>query len=117
MKISIYSSQVYKFNKKHKIMKNLFLAAALVLGGFATQAATTIDANENLVITVNQEEFTEISADEVPAAITEALERDYAGATIDKASVNEAKEYKLEVTIGEESTVLYANENGEWIQK
>ncbi|MGS2737608.1 hypothetical protein [Sinomicrobium sp. M5D2P17] len=98
-------------------MKKLVLAAALVLGGFATQAATTIDANENVVIAVNQEEFTEISADEVPSAITEALERDYAGATIDKASVNEAKEYKLEITMGEQTGVLYANENGEWIQK
>ncbi|SFW33972.1 hypothetical protein SAMN02927921_01231 [Sinomicrobium oceani] len=98
-------------------MKKLVLAAALVFGGFATQAATIIDSNENVVIAVNQEEFTEISADEVPSAITEALERDYAGASIDKAYKNEAKEYKLEISMGEQSGVLYANENGEWIQK
>lgn len=97
-------------------MKKLVLAAALVFGGFATQAATIADFND-IAIVVNQEEFTEISADEVPAAVTEALERDYPGATISKASVNEAKEYMLEVTIGEEEAVLYANESGEWIQK
>ncbi|UGU17518.1 hypothetical protein LS482_06490 [Sinomicrobium kalidii] len=97
-------------------MRKLVLAAALVFGGFATQAATIADYND-VAIVVNQEEFTEISTDEVPAAVTEALERDYAGATISQAYVNEAKEYKLEVTIGEEAAVLYANENGEWIQK
>ncbi|MBC9797165.1 hypothetical protein [Sinomicrobium weinanense] len=97
-------------------MKKLFVAAALVLGGFATQAATSINAND-VAIVVNQEEFKEIAAEEVPKAITDALAKDYEGATLNKAYVNEAKEYKLEVTIGDQTGVLYANENGEWIQK
>jgi len=97
-------------------MKKLFVAAALVFGGFATQAATSVISND-VAIVVNQEEFTEIAAEEVPEAVTAALAKDHEGATISKAYVNEAKEYKLEVTIGEETAVLYANENGEWIQK
>lgn len=97
-------------------MKKLFVAAALVFGGFATQAATSVDFND-VAIVVNQEEFQEIAVEEVPEAITAALEKDYAGATISKAYVNEAKEYKLEIAMGEETGVLYANENGEWIQK
>lgn len=97
-------------------MKKLFVAAALVLGGFATQAATTINS-DGVAIVASQEEFKEIAVEEVPEAITTALAKDYEGATISKAYVNEAKEYKLEIAIGEKAGVIYANENGEWIQK
>ncbi|RAV27736.1 hypothetical protein [Sinomicrobium soli] len=97
-------------------MKKILLASALILGGFAAHAVTTVESNDAVVV-INQEEFTEITVDEVPEAVTEALERDFAGATIDKAYTNEAKEYKLEITMGEQTGVLYANENGEWIQK
>ncbi|UGU14782.1 hypothetical protein LS482_13885 [Sinomicrobium kalidii] len=97
-------------------MKKLFVAAVLVLGGFATQAATTVNS-DGIAIVASQEEFKEIAVEEVPEAISAALAKDYKGATISKAYVNEAKEYKLEIAMGDKTGVLYANESGEWIQK
>ncbi|WP_461533369.1 hypothetical protein [Sinomicrobium sp.] len=97
-------------------MRKVLLASALILGGFAAQAITTVE-NDNTALVISQEEFTEIAVDQVPEAITTALEKDFKGAVINKAYVNEAKEYKLEITMGEQTGVLYAKENGEWIQK
>lgn len=102
-------------------MKNLVLVSALALGSFTSFAATPVifhdGISEDIYMEVVQEEFTEIAHDEVPQAVKDALSNDYPGAEISKAYVNEAKEYKLEVTMGEETATLYANENGEWIQK
>lgn len=103
-------------------MKNLVLVSALALGSFTSFAATPVIFHDGIAEdiyaeVVMQEEFTEVSHDEVPQAVKDALANDYPGAEISKAYVNEAREYKLEVTMGEETATLYANENGEWIQK
>ena len=102
-------------------MKNLVLVSALALGSFTSFAATPVIFHDGIsediyMEVVVQEEFTEIAHDEVPQAVKDALANDYPGAEISKAYVNEANEYKLEVTMGEETATLYANENGEWIQ-
>ena len=97
-------------------MKKVFLVAALALGSFATFAATPIVSNTNGIYMI-QDEYEEIDVAEVPQAITDALAADFPGATISKAYKNDASEYKIDVAVGEETTTLYANENGEWIQK
>lgn len=104
-------------------MKKLVLVSALTLGSFTSFAATPVIFHDGIAediygdLVLFQEEYTEISVDQVPAAVVSALANDYPGAEITRAGVNEAKEYKLEVTMGEETATLYANENGEWIQK
>ncbi|TRZ46401.1 hypothetical protein [Robertkochia solimangrovi] len=98
-------------------MKKLVLAAALVFGGFTAFAGTPVISNDvNKVIYLG--DFVEIDASDLPAAVTDALKADYPEATLSKAYVNEDKtKYKLEVTMGEETATLYANENGEWIKE
>ncbi|MDG3583059.1 MULTISPECIES: hypothetical protein [Galbibacter] len=100
-------------------MKKLVLVSALTLGSFASFAATPVIFHDGIAedIYMVQEEYQEIEVAEVPQAITDALAADFPGAEISKAYKNEASEYKLEVTVGEETSTLYANESGEWIQK
>jgi hypothetical protein len=98
-------------------MKNLFLSAAIVLGGL-TSFASTLPTTNSIVKTISiQDEYTEIKAEELPAAISEALKKAYPDAVVSKVYKNEKSEYKLDVTVGEKVGSVYANADGTWIQK
>lgn len=98
-------------------MKKLFFATALVLGSLTVVAASTTMIQDEISVEVEVSEFKEISASDLPAAVVKALETDYAGATINKAYVNEEGQYKLEVTAqdGTDGT-LYADAEGNWLE-
>jgi len=113
-------------------MKKLILSAAIVLSSLSTFAqagsdskaeATTKDAVEAKSETVTtkvvatQEKFTAIAATEVPAPIHAALEVAHPGAVVTNAYVNDAKEYKLDVTVADEKATVYADADGNWIKK
>ncbi|MBZ4043483.1 hypothetical protein [Flavobacterium hibisci] len=98
-------------------MKNLFLSAAIVLGGLTSFASTSPISN-NIVKTITiQDEYTEVKLEELPAAITEALKKAYPDAVLTKAYKNEKSEYKLDVTVGDKVGNLFANADGSWIKK
>ena len=98
-------------------MKNLFLSAAIVLGGLTSFAATTPITN-TIVKTISiADDYTEIKLEELPAPISEALKKAYPDAVITKAYKNEKSEYKLDVTVGEKVGNLFANADGTWIKK
>jgi len=98
-------------------MKNLFLSAAIVLGGLTSFASTSPISN-TIVKTVSiQDEYTEIKVEEVPAAVTDALKKAYPDAVLSKAYKNTSSQYKLEVTVGDKVGSLYANADGSWIKK
>lgn len=75
----------------------------------ATEATETIEATQG--------DFAEVSAEELPESVTSAVSKNYPTASIDKAYVNDANQYKLEVSL-EDGTAgtLYADENGNWIE-
>lgn len=104
-------------------MKKLILSAAIFLGSLSTFAqASTATKTEATTQTAQatqsvEEKYTEIKAEEVPAAVSSALKKAFPTAKLDKAYVNEKKEYKLEVTVGEKAGALYANAAGKWITK
>ena len=99
-------------------MKNLFLSAAIVLGGLTSFASTTtLNTNMSVKTICIGDEYTEIKLEEVPAPITEAFKKAYPNAVIAKAYKNEKSEYKLDVTIGDKAGSLYANADGTWIKK
>jgi len=82
----------------------------------ATEAVEeTTEAAEPVETT--QGDFAEIGAEELPESVTSAVSKNYPTASIDKAYVNEANQYKLEVSL-EDGTAgtLYADENGNWIE-
>ena len=98
-------------------MKNLFLSAAIVLGGLTSFASTSPISNTIVKTIFIQDEYTEIKVEEVPAAVTEALKKAYPDAVLSKAYKNAASQYKLEVTVGDKVGSLYANADGTWVKK
>ncbi|KAF2332672.1 MAG: hypothetical protein REI96_00455 [Flavobacterium nitrogenifigens] len=98
-------------------MKNLFLSAAIVLGGLTSFASTTQVAN-TIVKTISiEDEYTEIKLEELPVAVTDALKKAYPEAVITKAYKNEKAQYKLDVTVGDKVGNLFANADGTWIKQ
>ncbi len=98
-------------------MKNLFLLGALAIGSLSVTAqeadVAQVDATE---VIVAMDEFTEIALSELPTAVSDAVANNYPTATINKAYVNEEKQYKLEVSLEDgTSGTLYADENGNWL--
>lgn len=98
-------------------MKNLFLSAAIVLGGLTSFASTSPVTNNIVKVISIEEEYTEIKLEELPAPIVESLKKAYPDAVITKAYKNEKSEYKLDVTVGEKVGNLFANADGTWIKK
>jgi hypothetical protein len=98
-------------------MKKLILSAAILLGSLSTFASTIPATNEDVKTTSIQEEYSEVKLEEVPESIKAALKTAYPDAVLDKAYINAAKEYKLDVTIGDKKGNLFADANGKWIKK
>jgi hypothetical protein len=98
-------------------MKNLFLSAAIILGGLTSFASTSPISNTIVKTVTIQDDYTEIKLEEVPAAITEALKKAYPDAVLTKAYKNTKSEYKLDVTVGDKVGSLFANADGSWIKK
>ncbi|WP_163398375.1 hypothetical protein [Flavobacterium fluviatile] len=96
-------------------MKKLILSAAIILGSLSIYATTT--NVEPVKVSVNfQSEYKEIKAEEVPEAVTKALETAYPGAKLEKVFVNEKKEYKLEIAVGDQKATVYSDANGNWLK-
>lgn len=96
-------------------MKKLILSAAILLGGLSMQAGV-IDVKSTITQSVNiQDEYKEVDA--VPAAIKTALDNAYPGVKLDKAYVNDKKEYKIEVTVRGEKSIVYTDATGNILKK
>lgn len=105
-------------------MKKLILSAAIFLGSLSTFTATaqvenpvqkeTLPAEKETPAT---EEYTEIKIEDVSTAAIEALKKSFPEAKIVKALINEKKEYKLEVEIGDKVGSVYLDETGKWLKK
>ena len=98
-------------------MKKVFFVLALSLGSLTAFAQDADVVEATATEAVPQDDFSEIAASELPEAVTAAVAKNYPTATIDKAYVNEAKQFKLEVSLEDgTSGTLYADENGNWIE-
>jgi len=97
-------------------MKKLILSAVIVLGSLSIYASNeTTPAQAKTVVTA-QAEYTEVTTDAVPPAIKTALQTAYPGAKLDKAFVNEKKEYKLEISVGDQKATVFSDVNGNWLK-
>ena len=97
------------------------IVAALALGSMTAFAQEETPTEEVTAVAVEaveaQDSFAEVAIEELPEAITAALATDFPGATIAKAYVNEAAQYKLEVAKEDgEALELYADAEGNWIE-
>lgn len=97
-------------------MKNFLLLAAIVLESITSFAPNPV-VSPQIVVSTIQEEYTEITSDQLPQTVLSALNKTYPGATIDKAFVSQNKEYKLEISVGDQKATVFADANGNWIKK
>ncbi|WP_165750582.1 hypothetical protein [Cellulophaga sp. Z1A5H] len=99
-------------------MKKLILASVFTFVGFTAFAQPSETAvEETVIVSATQDGFSEIEMSELPEAVATAVSSNYPSATIDKAHVNDQKQYKLEVSLEDgTSGTLYADENGNWIE-
>jgi len=78
--------------------------------------AGVIDMKNTITKSVNiQDEYKEVDA--VPAAIKTALDNAYPGVKLDKAYVNDKKEYKIEITVRGEKSIVYTDATGNILKK
>ena len=97
-------------------MKKLILSAAVVLGTMSMQAGNTYVKSAVIIQSeITQDEFKEIDA--VPAAIKTALDNAYPGVKLEKAYVNEKKEYKIDIIVREEKSTVYTDAKGNILKK
>ena len=101
-------------------MKKLMLTVVLFLGSMATFAQS--DAKSVVQSTTEkakptQEKFTEVKAEEIPKAVSESLAKAYPEAQIASAYVNDKKEYKLNIAVGDQKATVFADATGNWIKK
>ncbi|MFH7011915.1 hypothetical protein ACHRV5_08555 [Flavobacterium sp. FlaQc-52] len=96
-------------------MKKLMITATIVLGTLSMQAGTTFIKTTKVQLETTQEEYKEIDA--VPAAIKTALDNAYPGVKLEKAYVNEKKEYKIEIVVRDVKSVVYTDAQGNILKK
>lgn len=107
-------------------MKKTFLS--IVAAGaflFTTQAATAQVTGEETTAQEQQmqqqDDFQQIEIADLPAEVQQAVERDFQGATVAEAYTKERDgetKYKLVVTTTDgQSKELYADAQGNWIDK
>jgi hypothetical protein len=98
-------------------MRKLLLSTAIILGSLTVNAAVPLIQNSmNQSVTI-QDEFTEVTADAVPTAVKSTVEKSFPGTKLEKAYVNEKKEYKLEISKGETKYTIFTDASGNIIKK
>lgn len=96
-------------------LKKLTLAIAFVLLGITTYASVATYSVIELSKIV-QDDYTEVSPESVPAAVQKAVITAYPNAQVQKAYVNEKKEYKLEIAVNDQKATVFADVNGNWLK-
>jgi hypothetical protein len=98
-------------------MKKLILSAAIILGGLSIQAANPVIKASTTQSAMVQDEFTEIGADAIPAAVKSTVEKSFPKTKLEKAYKNEKNEYKLEISSGDKKYTVYTDASGNIIKK
>ncbi len=107
-------------------MKKLGLTFAAIGLFFATtaqaqesEAAAEVSTEVEVAVEA-QDEYEKIEASALPAAVTLAIETDYAGATAKEVWMKEKegkKVYKIKLDVNGEEKKVYADAEGNWIKK
>jgi len=106
-------------------MKKLILSfAAIGLFFTTTQAQVVSETTTSTEVTTTevtvQDDYSQIEVVELPAAVTAAITRDFAGAVTQEAWVKEKDGkvvYKIKLDVNGEKQKLYADAEGNWIEK
>jgi len=97
-------------------MKNLFIAASLVIALSANAFATTT-VNNTIAAERQEKEYKKIDESKVPAAIIKEISTKYGGYAITEAAVSADDEYRITVTKDSKSTKVYFTSTGEFVKE
>ncbi|AUC86096.1 hypothetical protein CW731_12745 [Polaribacter sp. ALD11] len=98
----------------------LTVAVAALTSGASISAANISNNNSNsdeIITVVMNDNFKEITVKELPKAVSEAILKDYAKATIAKVYVNGSEQYKIELTVDKTKSIVYADKEGKWLKE
>jgi len=117
-------------------MKKLILTTAIILGSFTTFAqtsnATKADATKADITTKTDDtkqvadgtkqapedsKYKEIKLEDVPTSVILAEKTAQPEASIEKAYINEKKEYKLDIKVGDQKSTVYTDVSGNVTKK
>jgi hypothetical protein len=98
-------------------MKKLILSAAIILGSFTTFAQTSVVKKTVTTTQTVEEKYTEIKLEEVPSSVILAVKAAQPEAVIEKAYINEKKEFKLEIKVNDQKATVYTDAAGNLIKK
>ncbi|MBU3010385.1 hypothetical protein KO506_03155 [Polaribacter vadi] len=102
-------------------MKKLVLTVTLAVltSGVSVYALESNNYNNpsEIIKTVVNDEFKEIAIADLPVAVSEAITKDFASATVTKAFVNESEQYKIEITMDGAESVVYSDKEGSWLEE
>src|SRR6187402_635983 len=100
-------------------MKKLILSAAILLGGFTafaqTSEKTTTTTTTKTAVTTPQtvdENYKEIKLEDVPSSVILAEKTAQPEAVIEKAYINDKKEYKLDIKVDNQKATVYTDAAG-----
>jgi len=110
-----YTILIIKNFKTRIIMKKVFIISAFMLGFVSFTMAQNKLLATHEVVYIQQDGFEAIAIDDLPDAVKKAVDRDYEGASVSEAYMNEHRQYKLILNVEETPKTVYANEKGEWI--
>src|SRR6187402_690126 len=94
-------------------MKKLNLSAAIILGSFSAFAQSA-ESTKTAVATTQtaDEKFKEIKLEDVPSAVILAEKTAQPDAVIEKAYINDKKEYKLDIKVDNQKATVYTDAAG-----
>ncbi|WP_066218673.1 hypothetical protein [Formosa haliotis] len=103
-------------------MKKIIIASALVLGSISISASVFqfTHSERDLVMELQNEyeaAYNEVELQDLPIAITEAVAERFNNTTVSKAYINDAKEYKLVLSVNGVIETVFTTETGDWINK
>ncbi|MEO8238284.1 MAG: PepSY-like domain-containing protein [Flavobacterium sp.] len=101
-------------------MKKLILSATIILVGLSVQAGISGEPsiiNSVIINSVVQDEYKEVTADGVPAAVKSTIEKSFPNTKLEKAYKSEKNEYKLEISNGDKKYTIFTDASGNIIKK
>ncbi|WP_282071445.1 hypothetical protein [Polaribacter atrinae] len=95
----------------------LTITVAIFTSGISSSALAKNNINSNEYVEVMRKDFKEITLKEVPLAVKTAIVKDFIAAFVTKVYVNESKQYKIALTIDDETKfVVFADKEGHWLK-
>lgn len=93
-----------------------YLSAVAITLVIAMPVTATAGSMQEAAVVIQEVNYQEIPAENVPETVTESLNKDYSGYLIDKAYLGDDGSYKLKVSQSDLKYVVFYKENGELIK-